>query len=159
MVSEAFPPFSRDKAHSYNNNTTEWTRVSRKIKSVICLSADLSCFLVFLTADLIFADLAFFLLLCPGKIKSVICLSAQLSSFFRRDPREIQLPAAINQRRNKNNNDVVVPFALPNHLPFRLYRHCAGVITSSPLLVTVPASPPRPCHIPSSLPQTVLRQR
>ena len=68
-------------------------RVSRKIKSVICLSAHLSCFLVFLTADLIFANLAFFLLLCPGKIKSVICLSAQLSSFFRQDPREIQFPS------------------------------------------------------------------
>jgi hypothetical protein len=65
--------------------------VSRKIKSVICLSADLSCFLVFLTADLIFADLAFFLFLCPGKIKSVICLSAHLSFFFWRDPREITL--------------------------------------------------------------------
>ncbi len=68
-----------------------WNRVSRKIKSVICLSAHLSCFSFFLTADLIFANLAFFLLLCPGKIKSVICLSAQLSSFFRQDPREYAL--------------------------------------------------------------------
>ena len=56
-------------------------------------SVCLLCFSVFLTADLIFANLAFFLLLCPGKIKSVICLSAQLSSFFRQDPREIQFPS------------------------------------------------------------------
>ncbi len=89
------------------------TRVSRKIKFVICLSADLSYFSLFLTADLIFAYLAFFLLLCPGKIKSVICLSAHLSSFFRRDPREIQFPTAIKSAPRYDEDDVA--FDLSGH--------------------------------------------
>ena len=49
-------------------------RVSQKIKSVVCQSACLSCFLVFWTADLTFAGFSFFLFFCPG-IHLSVCLS------------------------------------------------------------------------------------